>query len=107
MGYATKPGELCGGKTKLNISTSAPQRDVMNPAQPGARVEEWQCESNASHGCHAWGSRTELIWGSRSTKEEKVKDERRALRVLGAVRGSTWQGGRRAELQGLTVVGES
>jgi len=30
----------------------------------------------------------------------------RALRVLGEVRGSTWQGGRRAELQRLTVVGD-
>lgn len=30
-----------------------------------------------------------------------------ALRVLGEVRGSTWQGSRRAEPQRLTAVGES
>lgn len=79
----------------------------LNPAQPGARVEEggvWErCQSRLS----CLGEQTELTWESRSMTEEKVKDERRALRVLGEVRGSTWQGGRRAELQGLTAVGES
>lgn len=107
-GCAIKLGEVSWGMTELSVGTfCAPVSCggwILPDQEPGRRSSG--VERGASGSRHPLGKWDGACLGTRACEGRKGKRRAKEPMGLSEVRGSTWQGGSRAEMRRLAAAGE-